>query len=148
MWVKIALTNWLTCFPGRNRKHDEEMRLFAWDLLESALAYANGDDLVALLIGAAQTSDNLFTMTLYRSILHSNQLQQYMYALLGMTSSVYAAADALKDWFEEQVDIWISSPAARYQQNAPITVLAHGLIQNTCSVISWDHVARAFRADY
>ncbi len=75
MWIKVALTNWLTCFPGRNKQHDEEMRLFAWDLLGSALAYASWDDLVALLIGAAQTSDNLFTMTLYRSILHLSSLQ-------------------------------------------------------------------------
>ena len=148
MWVKIALTNWLICFPGRNRQHDEEMRLLAWDLLGSALAYANWDDLVTLLIGVAQTNDNLFTMTLYRSILHHNGLQQQMYALLGMTSSAYAAADALKDWFEEQVDTWITSPSARYQQNAPISVLAHGLIQNTYSVIAWEHVARAFRANY
>ncbi len=148
MWVKVTLTYWLTCFPGSNKQHDEEMRLLAWDLLGSALVYANWDELVALLIGATQISDNLFTMTLYRSILHSREFQQQMYALLGMTSTVYAAADTLKDWFEEQVDIWISSPAARYQQNAPISVLAHGLIQNTYSLISWDHVARAFRADY
>src|SRR5713226_3055067 len=51
MWVKIALTNWLTCFPGRNKQHDEEMRLLAWDLVGSALAYADWIALVALLSG-------------------------------------------------------------------------------------------------
>src|SRR2546425_4147280 len=81
MWVKVALTHWLTCFPGRQKVHDEDMHLLAWDLLGSALAYASWDNLVALLIGAAHTSDNLLTMTLYRSILHYHQLQQQMSAL-------------------------------------------------------------------
>jgi hypothetical protein len=148
MWVKVALSDWLSGFPGRNRQHDGEMRLLAWDLLGSALAHASWDDLVALLIGAAHTSDNLFTMTLYRSILHHHQLQQQMSVLLSMTASVYIAADALKEWFEVQMDTWIASPPARCQQHTPMTVLAQGLIQNTYSVIAWGHVARAFRADY
>jgi len=147
MWVKIALSNWLTCFSGRNRQHDEEMRLLAWDLLGSALAYASWDDLVALLIGTAHTSDNLFTMTLSRSILHHHQLQQQMSVLLSTTASVSIAADVLKEWFEEQVDVWIASSAARCQQHIPMMLLAQGLIQNTYSVTAWEHVARAFRVD-
>jgi hypothetical protein len=148
MWLKVALSNWLTCFPGRNKRHEEEMRLLAWDLLGSALAYASWDDLVALLIGAVQTSANLFTMTLYRSILHHHQLQQQMSVLLSTTASVSMAADVLKEWFEEQVDVWIASSAARCQQNTLMTVLAHGLVQNTYSVIAWEHVAKAFRPEY
>jgi len=148
MWVKIALTNWLTCFPGRKKRHDEEMRLLAWDLLGSALAYASWDDLVALLIGTAHTSGNLFTMTFYRNILHHHQLQQQMSVLLFTTASMYMAADVLKEWFEVQVDVWIASSATRCQQNTPMTVLAQGLIQNTYSVIAWEHVARAFRPEY
>ncbi len=148
MWVKVALYNWLTCFPGRNVQHDESMRLFAWDLLGSALAYADWDRLVAVLTGSTQTSENLFTMTLYRCILHFNQLQEQTRMLLGAASSVYVAADALKDWFEVQLDTWITSPAARCQTQAPISMLCQQLVQNTYSVIAWEHVARAFRADY
>ncbi len=44
------------------------MRLLAWDLAGSALAYADWDGLVALLTGRAQASENLFTLTLYRFI--------------------------------------------------------------------------------
>jgi hypothetical protein len=148
MWVKVALTEWLTCFPGRNRQHDGEMRLLAWDLLGSALAYTSWDDLVALLIGAAHISNNLFTMTLYRNILHHHQLQQQMSALLSTTASMYVAADALKQWFEQQVEIWIASLAARCQHYTPMTLLAQGLIQNTYGVIAWEHAARAFRPGY
>src|SRR5713226_9257092 len=104
MWVKIALTNWLTSLPGRNKLHDEEMRLFAWDLVGSALAYADWVRLVEMVIGEAQTSDNLFTLTLSRSILNTSQLQQEVSALVSEALSLYAAADALKDWFEVQVD--------------------------------------------
>src|SRR5260370_4391286 len=41
MWVKVAVENWITSFPGRNRRYDESLRLFVWDLLRSALAYAD-----------------------------------------------------------------------------------------------------------
>ncbi len=148
MWVKGSVMNWLTCFPGRDRQHDEEMRLLAWDLVGSALAYADWDGLMGLVMGAIQTSENLFTMTLYRSILHHSQLQQPVLDFLSTASSVYAAADACKDWVTEQVDTWIDAPAAHAQKHAPISVLARGLIQNTYTVVSWEHVARAFRADY
>jgi hypothetical protein len=40
-----------------------------WDLAGSALAYADWVGLVAVLMGEAQTSENLFTMTIYRNIL-------------------------------------------------------------------------------
>ena len=76
MWVKSALSNWLTRFPGRNKQHDESMLLFVWDLAGSALAYADWVCLVALLVGEVQTCENLFTMTIYRNILHDRHLQQ------------------------------------------------------------------------
>jgi hypothetical protein len=145
MWVKVALSDWLSGFPGRNRQHDGEMRLLAWDLLGSALAYAEWVRLVEMVIGEAQTSDNLFTLTLFRNIRNSSQLQQHVRPVVNEASSLYAAADALKDWFEIEVDAWISSPGIRQQQNVPISVLVSGLIQNTYALIHWAHVARAFR---
>src|ERR1700687_4342271 len=66
MWVKIALSNWVTHFPGRNRLPDESMRLLVWDLVGSALAYADWDILVRLLMGEQLADGNLFTWTLYR----------------------------------------------------------------------------------
>lgn len=148
MWVKAALTHWLTCFPGRNRVHDESLRLLAWNVVGSALAYAEWETLVLLLTGEPHISENLFTMTVYRSILQSPQLQQHARIVLSEASSLYGAADALQDWFEIQIDAWIDTSAANRQRQAAITLLAHGLIQNTYTVIFWEHVARAFRPDY
>jgi hypothetical protein len=145
MWVKVALTNWLTMFPGRQKRYDEEMRLLAWDLLGSALAYAEWVSLVEMLMSGTAPGANLFTMTLYRNVLSSSQFQRQVGTLLSQASSLYAGADTVKDWFELQLDTWIEAPAARLQQHAPLSVLFQGLIQNTYAVIYWEHVARAFR---
>jgi len=56
MWVKSALANWYTCFPGRNRHYDEYVRLLVWGVVSSALAYADWDTLVALLAGETVSS--------------------------------------------------------------------------------------------
>ncbi len=76
MWVKVALTNWLTMLTVRNKRHDEEMLLLAWDLLGSALTYADWVKLVEMLMSGAATGANLFTVMLYRNVLSSNELQQ------------------------------------------------------------------------
>jgi hypothetical protein len=62
MWVKGALFNCLTGVAGCASLYDGFMRLLAWDLAGSALAYADWDGLVALLTGRAQASENLFTL--------------------------------------------------------------------------------------
>jgi hypothetical protein len=77
MWVKVALTNWLTIFPNRQKQYDEEMRLLAWDLLGSALAYAEWVKLAEMLMSGIAPGTNLMTMTLYRSVLSSSALQQH-----------------------------------------------------------------------
>ena len=41
MWVKSTITNWSTCFPGRDRHYDDDVRLLMWDLVGSALANAD-----------------------------------------------------------------------------------------------------------
>jgi hypothetical protein len=64
MWVKGALFTCLTGVAGRVFLSDEFLRLLAWDLAGSALAYADWDGLVALLTGCRQESENLFTLTL------------------------------------------------------------------------------------
>jgi hypothetical protein len=147
-WVREALTNWHMNVPDRYRSYDGYLRLLAWDLVSSALAYADWDILVTLLTGGMVRSDNLFTWSLYRSILNDSHLQQPVSRLMNEASNVYACADTLKDWFEAQINAWIDAPAVRRQQNATILVVAYTLIQNTFTVINWEHVAHAFREGY
>jgi hypothetical protein len=148
MWVKVALSNWLTMFPGRQKRHDEEMCLLAWDLLGSSLAYAEWVQLVEMLMSGTTPGANLFTMTLYRGVLSSNEIQVHVGTLLSRASSLYAGVDAVKDWFELQLDTWIEAPAVHREPHAPLSVLYQSLIQNTYAVIAWEHVARAFRPEY
>jgi hypothetical protein len=148
MWVKVALTKWLTMFHNREMRHDEEMRLLAWDVLGSALAYAEWVQLVEMLMSGAASGANLFTMTLYRSVLSNSELQVHIRTVLSQASSLYAGADAVHDWFKLQLDTWIEAPAARRKQQTPLSVLFESLIQNTYTVIFWEHVARAFRPGY
>ena len=148
MWVKAAVENWITFFPGRNRQYDESLRLFVWDLLRSALAYTDWDALVGILTGGGETSENLFTWTLYRTIMDDSQLQQNVSTLITEAQSIYAGVDTVKDWFESQLDTWMTVPAARQHRNSAMSTLASGLIQNNYGVIYWEHVARAFRDEY
>ena len=143
-WVVDALTNWQMNIPHRNRAYDGYLRLLAWDMVGSALAYADWDMLVKLLAGETVTSDNLFTWSLYRSVMNDYHLQQPVGALMNEASNVYACADTLKDWFEAQIDAWIDTSAVRRQGNAVISVVVYNLIQSTYRVINWEHVARAF----
>ncbi len=50
-WVQAMLTNWLTQVPGRTNFYDAYIMLLAWDLIGSALAYADWDVLARLLMG-------------------------------------------------------------------------------------------------
>lgn len=148
MWVKMALENWLTGSAGRDWSQDDVMRLLASDLVGSALAYADWDILVRLLVGETLTTDNLFTLTLYQGILSCPEWQQQFSVLLPVSPSVYACADLLKDWMREMLDSWMDMPSARFQRGSPFAVLVCGLLANTSEVICWQHVARAFRAGY
>ena len=143
-WVIDALTHWQMNIPDRNRSYDGYLRLLAWDLVGSALAYTDWDILVRLLSGETSTDDNLFTWSLYRSILNDSYLHQPIGAFMQEASNVYACADAIKDWFEAQINAWIDAPAVRRQGNAAISVAVYNLIQSTYRVINWEHVARAF----
>ena len=99
-WVRDALTNWQMNVPDRYRSYDGYLRLLAWDLVSSALAYADWDILVTLLTGETVTSDNLFTWSLYRSIMNDSHLHQPVGVLMHEAPHAYACADAIKDWFE------------------------------------------------
>ena len=147
MWVKKSITDWLTFFAGRNKMHDEEMRLLAWDLLKSALAYADWESVIAMLASGVETSDNLFSLTLYKGILNNAQLHQDIGILIENASSIYTAADAVKDWFEMQLETWITTTAARRHQNSPMSTLARELIKDTYDLIYWRSVAKMFRPD-
>jgi hypothetical protein len=68
--------------------------------------------------------------------------------LMNEAPSAYACADAIKEWFEVQIEAWVDAPAVRRQHNATISVVVYNLIQSTYTVINWDHVARAFQPGY
>jgi hypothetical protein len=87
-------------------------------------------------------------MTIYRNILNDRHLQQPVSMLVQGASSLYVGADNVKNWFEVQVDAWVEASAIHRRKNASISRLVSDLIQNTYSVIAWEHVARAFRPDY
>ena len=147
-WVREALTNWQMNLPDRKRAYDGYLRLLAWDLVGSALAYADWDILVTLLTGETVMSDNLFTWSLYRSIKNDSHLYQPVGVLMNEAPNAYVCADAIKDWFEAQINAWIDASAVRRQHNAAISVVVYNLIQSTYMVINWDHVARAFQPGY
>jgi len=147
-WVREALTSWQMNVPNRYRLYDGYLRLLAWDLVGSALAYADWDMLVRLLSGETITDDNFFTWSLFRSILNDDHLYQPVGVLMNEASNVYASADAIKEWFEVQIDAWIDASAVRRQHNAMISVVVYNLIQSTYRVINWEHVARAFQPGY
>ena len=147
-WVRDALTNWQMNVPDRYRSYDGYLRLLAWDLVSSALAYADWDILVTLLTGETVTSDNLFTWSLYRSIMNDSHLHQPVGVLMNEAPNAYACADVIKDWFEAQINAWIDASAVRRQHNAAILVVVYNLIQSTYMLVHWEHVARAFQPGY
>ena len=147
-WVRESLTNWQMNVPDRYRSYDGYLRLLAWDLVSSALAYADWDMLVRLLTGETTTDDNLFTWSLYRSIMNDSHLHQPLGVLMNEVPNAYVYADTLKDWFEAQINAWVDAPAVRRQHNATISVVVYILIQSTYMVINWDHVASAFQPGY
>ena len=147
-WVRESLTKWQMNVSDRYRLYDGYLRLLAWDLVSSALAYADWDLLVRLLSGETVSDDNLFTWSLYRSIMNDSHLHQSVGVLMNEAPSAYVCADAIKDWFEVQIDAWVDASAVRRQHNAAISVVVYNLIQGTYAVINWDHVARAFQPGY
>src|SRR5438045_3508850 len=66
-WVKSSIEDWLTAFPGRDSYHDATIRLLVCDMVGAALAYADWDRLVLLLMGFGKTQHNLLTATLLRN---------------------------------------------------------------------------------
>src|SRR5437588_4170213 len=114
-WVREALTNWQMNVSDRSRSYDGYLRLLAWDLVGLALAYADWDILVTLLAGETVTSDNLFTWSLYRSIMNDSHLHQPVGVLMSEASNAYACADALNEWFVAQINAWIDADEDRLQ---------------------------------
>jgi hypothetical protein len=147
MWVKSSIANWMNRFPGRNRSHDAQVGLLVWDLVGSALAYSEWDDLVLLLTSNEKVA-NTFTMTLNRCIQSSQLLHSHMEKLLRDAPGVYVAADAIKAWFEAVLADWVDRLAVGKKIDAQITQVFEGLVQNTYGLIFWEHVARAFRPEY
>jgi hypothetical protein len=147
MWVRLSITKWMNRFAGRNRPHDAYLSLLVWDLLGSALATIEWNDLVTLLTGGKVIS-NVFTMTLMRGIQQSQLLQTHVEVVLRDASGAYAAADALKAWYEALLADWVDKMAIGRWVDAQITQVFSGLIQNVYGLIAWEHVARAYRADY
>ncbi|MGI9059440.1 MAG: hypothetical protein ACR2H5_12750 [Ktedonobacteraceae bacterium] len=146
-WIEDMVKGWIMGFPGREASFDEQMRLLVWDVAGTALAYADWDVLVKLLIGQAVTDGNPFTRTLHKSITTMSFFHQPAQTLLQAASSPYAYADALQGWFREQIDAWMDVPPTHRSLLPALVMLVHTLIQNTYAVVSWEHVARAFRLE-
>src|SRR6266568_1478662 len=144
-WVSGVLTNWQMDVPDSFRAYAGYLRLLVWDVVGSALAYADWDSLVRLLRGETVTSDNLFTWALYCSMMNESHLHQAVGVLMHEAPDVYACADTLKDWFEAQINAWIDASAICRRRNATISVVVYNLLQSAYEVINWDHVARAFQ---
>src|SRR5947209_12097544 len=94
-WVKAAIFNWLCMHPGRDSRFDEHMRLLAWDLAGSALAYADWDELVTLLTGRMNKSKNPFTETLYQFIFSDGQRLSFVQEVLRAFPNAYECADQM-----------------------------------------------------
>src|SRR5437588_12887536 len=110
-WVRESLTKWQMNVSDRYRSYDGYLRLLAWDLVSSALAYADWDLLVRLLTGEPITDDNLFTWSLYRSTMNDSHLHQPVGVLMNETPDAYVCADTLKDLLEAQINDWIDPSA-------------------------------------
>src|SRR5260221_6437641 len=82
-----------------------------------------GDALVGILTGEGEASENLFTWTLYRNITDNSRLQQNVSTLIGEAPTIYAGVDTVKDWFESQLDTWMTVPAARQDKNSAMSTL-------------------------
>ena len=145
-WVKAAIFNWMCAHPQRDGRFDDNMRLLAWDLAGSALAYADWDELLALLAGRVKNSKNLFTVTLSHFILSDGRRLAAVQEMREAFPNAYECADAVKGWFIEQVDTLFDG-CDEVPQLA-LSALVNELIQNTYAVIVWLHVARAFRPGY
>ena len=147
-WVQAGVNGWVTGFPHRDTIYDSYIRLLAWDVVGTALAYADWDVLVKLLVGQHMRCDNPFTWTLHRSVTTVAEFEQPVLALLQTASSLYAGADALHEWFRETVDEWFNAALSQRQHSPAVLMLVLNLIQNIYGVVCWEHVARAFRAGY
>jgi hypothetical protein len=147
MWIKGALFTYLTGGAGRASLYDGFMRLLVWDLAGSALAYADWDGLVGLFTDRGQASENLFTLTLYHFIMSNAGLQAIIHEMLRMVLEAYVCADVMKDWLREHVDTLFDGVEVVPEQTVIVALVAE-LLQNTYTLIAWEHVARAFRPGY
>ena len=135
-WVEDRVNGWVTSGSDRETFYDGQVRLLAWDLVGSALAYTDWETVVLLLSGQVTTCDNPFTCTLYHSIITVASFQQAVQRLLQGVSSLYAAANAVQEWFREHVDAWVDAPVPSRQQSPAVLMLAHTLIHHTYDVIA------------
>lgn len=142
-WVQVMLMNWLTQ-TCRDDNSGSTMQLLVWDLVVSALAYADWDGLVFLLTGRLAKSENVFTETLYYHIMVHSDIQQAVVPVVSQATNPYACADALKDWLQTVVDAWMTGS----DEQAFLLPLMIALLQDVFKVVVWQHVARAFRPGY
>jgi hypothetical protein len=146
-WVKVSLFNWLCANPQRDSRFDAYVRLLAWDLVGSALAFTDWYRVVALLVGRARKSNNLFTLTLYQFIRADGQLLAFIQEMVQAFPNSYDCADTMNVWFREQVDM-LFDERHMFSQPSGMALLVYELLLDTYRVIVWEHVARAFRPAY
>ena len=147
-WVQTAVNGWVTGSPHWDTFSDAYVRLLAWDVVGVALAYADWDTLVKLLMGQAIRCENPFTWTMHRSCTTVTEFEHLVHSLLQTASSPFVGADALYEWFREDVDEWFNAPLPQRQQASAVWMLVYNLIQNVYGMVAWEHVARAFQPGY
>lgn len=145
MWVKSAVENWMTAFPGRDRAYDEMIGLLVWDMVGAALAHVEWDRLIWILTGLESLERNRLTSTLYRSLVTTPALFEVARPLLASPVRVGVAADHLKEWFEGELARWVElAPSGQHGHELAAPVFA-GLLMNVYGLVVWYHVAQAFR---
>lgn len=145
MWVKLAIEHWLTAFPGRERAYDAMLGLLVWDVVGSALAHAEWDRLVWLLVEQVIAPRNRFTSTLFRHLVSTPALFDAVCPVLIRSVPVGVMADQLKAWFEEQLAVWIELAPSGRHVNTLVSPVFHELVMNVYGFVVWYHVAQAFR---
>src|SRR5438105_1934971 len=132
MWVRSSIANWINRILGRDRQYDAQIGLLVWDLLGAALAYTEWDELVTLLSGGDRAS-NVFTATLTHRIQQWPWLHAHLEVVIRHASSVVAAADELKAWFEALLADWIDRVVVGRKIDTAISPVFSALLQDTYS---------------
>jgi len=82
---------------------------------------------------------NVFTWQVYACLSSSIETYDVARGLVSASSSLFEAADGLRDWLQEARDDWCEQcPEGAFK------VLFTGVLNNAFGQVDWDHLAKAF----